>query len=381
MTQRSHPLIAKAVTHIIWSVEFFASLVPRLEFLRSDKHDTFATDYRHIFYNVNFVEQLSLYQVAGSIVHEVLHCSMLHNSRRGSRHPLLWNMACDYAINLIIDKIANLELPDGILLDHRFENMTAEQIYDILLQELSDPDSGEFIFILSGDLLPPAADKSQRAIDEQEWKAAVSHAVNAAKKAGKLPGGLENLFQPLLKPKLPWRQILENFLNIPQPSNRSWNRPNKKYLSRHIHLPTTKYDTTGDLVMAVDTSGSMNDSMVQVVLNQVAYVVSIIKPQSCTLIQHDAVITRTDKFDYTDEFPSGIKIHGRGGTDFHPVFKTVGEMDEPPSALILLTDGYGPWPVEAPDYPVLWILVDSPELEEQISYGEVACINSSNEHL
>ena len=236
---------------------------------------------------------------------------------------------------------------------------------------------------MEGDLLPPdSADPTQTNIDEQEWKAAVSHAANAAKAAGTLPGGLEAMFEPMLKPKLPWRQILENFLNTPLPSDRSWNRANKRYLSRRLYLPTITYSMTGDLVDSVDISGSMDDRMVQVVLDQVAYVTSIIKPKSTTLLQHDAKITNVQTFDYNDEFPSGIKIHGRGGTNFIPVFEWVEEnLEDPPSALILLTDGYGPWPVDPPDYPVLWILIDSPELEKDIPYGEVALIDSTEEHL
>jgi len=396
MTQQTHPMIAKAITHIIWSIEFFASLAPRLEFMRMPQwlemqmkaagmRPTMATDYRRVFYDVDFVESMTLYEVAGCIIHEILHCALLHNSRRGSRDPAIWGQAADYAINLVIDKIANVSLPQGVLLDHRFEGMSAEKIYDILVKE--DETNGGMHSkggqTMEGDLLPPdSSDPSQQNIDEQEWKAAVSHAANAAKSAGTMPGGLEELFEPLLKPKLPWRQILENFLNTPLPSDRSWSRANKRYLSRRLYLPTITYSMTGDLVDSVDTSGSMDDRMVQVVLDQVAYVTSIIKPKSTTLLQHDATITDVQTFDYNDEFPSGIKIHGRGGTNFIPVFEWVEEnLDEPPSALILLTDGYGPWPVDPPDYPVLWILIDSPELEKDIPYGEVALIDSSQEHL
>jgi predicted metal-dependent peptidase len=386
MSQQVHPLISKAVTHIIWSIEFFASLVPKLEFVaitgdRAQQVPTLATDYRHVYYNVEFIENCTLYQVAGCIIHEVLHCAMLHNTRKGTRDPRLWNIACDYAINLIIEDIPNLTLPPGCLLDTQYAGMSAEQIYAKLLEDGGNDTIKIETFTLEGDILDPETSDTDTTMDEQDWKASVAHAANEAKKAGTMPGSLEAFFQPLLKPKLPWRQILENFLNHPVPGNRSWNRMNKRYLPRRIKLPTIRYEQTGDFAMAVDTSGSMSDHMIQIVLNQVAYVVSIIKPKSCMLIQHDADVHEPIyRFQYDDSFPRDINITGRGGTDFRPVFDFVEqEFDELPSALILLTDGYGPWPEQEPEYPVLWILVDSPELEGQIPYGEVAVIDSSTE--
>jgi predicted metal-dependent peptidase len=84
-------------------------------------------------------------------MHEVLHIMLQHNRRRGHRDPELWNIACDYVINLILkhleeeshnqtsskaDNLVNLgisEIPDGyILLNSMFENMLEEEVYSQL---------------------------------------------------------------------------------------------------------------------------------------------------------------------------------------------------------------------------------------------------------
>ena len=62
--------------------------------------------------------------------HEVMHPALQHHVRRSGRDPRRWNEACDYVINpLLLD--AGLSLPDGVLVDHRFRSMSAEQIYNL----------------------------------------------------------------------------------------------------------------------------------------------------------------------------------------------------------------------------------------------------------
>jgi predicted metal-dependent peptidase len=47
-------------------------------------------------------------------------------------------------------------------------------------------------------------------------------------------------------------------------------------------------------------------------------------------------------------------VKGGGGTDFRPAFKWMEENDVVPDVLLYLTDGYGTFPEEAPEYPVIW---------------------------
>jgi predicted metal-dependent peptidase len=55
-----------------------------------------------------------------------------------------------------------------------------------------------------------------------------------------------------------------------------------------------------------------------------------------------------------------IRPVGGGGTDFGIIFQYVQKkmQEEPPASIIILTDGYAPFPKEsvAMDIPVLWII-------------------------
>lgn len=60
-----------------------------------------------------------------------------------------------------------------------------------------------------------------------------------------------------------------------------------------------------------------------------------------------------------DEFMA-IRPKGGGGTRFDIIFKYVAEQmaEEPPVSIVILTDGYAPYPKErlALGIPVLWII-------------------------
>jgi predicted metal-dependent peptidase len=126
--------IQKARTLLLLDHAFFGALIFKLKPVQSRQISTMATDGKSLFFNPRFLEEIAPEQLIGTLAHEVMHPALGHHTRRGDRDPKLWNMACDYAINpILID--AGLKLPDGILNDRRFRNMSAEQIYNILAQE------------------------------------------------------------------------------------------------------------------------------------------------------------------------------------------------------------------------------------------------------
>ena len=78
-----------------------------------------ATDGSRIVYNPAFVDELKPAELEGTLAHEVLHCALGHQCRRGQRDPELWNEAADLAINPIL--IGNgFTLPAGALIEPEF---------------------------------------------------------------------------------------------------------------------------------------------------------------------------------------------------------------------------------------------------------------------
>jgi predicted metal-dependent peptidase len=126
--------IQRARTTLLLDHPFFGTLLFRLGARSRTSIETMATDGVSLFFNPKFVETLSTAELIGTLVHETMHPALQHQTRRGSRNPKRWNMACDYAINpLLVD--AGLTLPKNVLLDDRFRGMSAERIYNLLEAE------------------------------------------------------------------------------------------------------------------------------------------------------------------------------------------------------------------------------------------------------
>ena len=63
---------------------------------------------------------------------------------------------------------------------------------------------------------------------------------------------------------------------------------------------------------------------------------------------------------------------GGGGTDFRPFFAALGQQHNPHerSVCVYLTDGYGDFPAEPPELPVLWVVTPGGRALETFPFGE-----------
>jgi len=70
---------------------YFAGLILMSEVLLSDATPTACTDGKRILLNPGFIDGLRGEEIDGLLVHEVLHCALLHVPRRGVRDAKRWN--------------------------------------------------------------------------------------------------------------------------------------------------------------------------------------------------------------------------------------------------------------------------------------------------
>lgn len=89
-----------------------------------------------VFYNENFIEKLSISEIAGCLFHEISHLFLGHTSERYENYDkTLWNIATDYVVNDILKNHSNLPLLEGALYNPQFKGMCAEEIYKLLKNE------------------------------------------------------------------------------------------------------------------------------------------------------------------------------------------------------------------------------------------------------
>jgi predicted metal-dependent peptidase len=373
--------LQKARTTLLLDHPFFGSLLFRLKGRESRSIKTMATDGMSLFYNPDFVDTLNAATLCGVLAHEVLHPGLQHHVRRSGRDPKRWNEACDYAINpILLD--AGLHLPEGVLVDDRFREMSAEQIYNQLQteteQEPSQPDdaqkaggdgaasshgcadgSGALSAPVTeggiGQVLdaPVAAEETPTAEEQaREWSVAVNQAVTLARQAGKVPAGIERTLDGAAEAAVDWRELLRRAWSETTPADYSWMRPNRRHIWAGLYLPGVVREGVGEVAIAVDCSGSVNSRQLRLFEAEVHSILEGQRPRRVYVLYFDAVVHKVETF----EAGQCVSLNpvGGGGTEFGPCFEWLDEHDVRPQTLIFLTDLYGSFPDSEPAYPVLW---------------------------
>lgn len=367
-------IFSNARAHLVLNHPFFATLALYLEPVSTDDIKTAATDGCRLLYNPKWLEELktqySLSTVSAIIAHEVMHCALNHLTRRGARDSKLWNYAADYAVNLILCE-AGFRLPQGALLDRSYKDMSTEQIYEQIAQKSAEQGS----FNPNGDIMDDHSmwqklgcgiNGNQNACNgsgafspgsakaiEEEWKARIAAAVQAARSQGKLPLGLERLVDALLKPHIPWKEVLADYMERVC-REYVWGPFDRRFTHSSTYIPSTGRDGLNEIVVALDTSGSVSQKELSQFLAEVKAIADI-GANVLHIVFCDASVGSWHTVELGEDLPQ-IKITGGGGTDFRPVFEAVEKNGINPSVLIYYTDGYGSFPEKQPDYPVLWVV-------------------------
>jgi predicted metal-dependent peptidase len=330
---------------------FYGCLALRLVLEEDNNVQTAMTDGRTLKYNTNFINMLDHIELVGVLVHEVNHIVLKHCWRRGQREKMKWNVAADYAINIMMLD-AKFTLPEGCLYDEAFRDMAAEEIYAKLPDDDTNVQSGtgkQDPGNCGGVMDAPTQEQAEEL--EQEWKSAISQAVQVAQ--GKVPNGLKRYVNQLLNPEVPWTHLLRDFVELTARNDYNWTRPNRRYMGSGIVLPSLLSDELPEVVVAVDTSGSIAAEE----LNRFAAEISGVLEAYDTKVHVmycDSAVHKTECFERND-FPIKLSPMGGGGTDFRPVFAEVEKQNLTPCCLIYFTDLWGSFPDRAPEYPVMWV--------------------------
>lgn len=337
--------LTRARTGLVLDAPFFGMLALRLQLVEEPKIPTAAVDGKHIFYNPEFIAKQSYEETKTLIGHEVMHCVFEHIGRRGDREPRRWNQAGDFVINdVLVD--SGFTPIKGWLHNRAYAGMTTDHVYEMLPP--NDGNGG------AGDPLDDCQDGApdDATVNNVDWKIATVQAAQAAQAMGKLPGKLARFIDELTNPKVDWRAMLQRFISETSKNDYSWQRPNERFLGQGFYLPTLHSETMGEIVVAIDTSGSIDQATLNAFGSEIKAIVQTSRPSKTIVIYCDSDVNHVDEFGPNDELH--FEMHGGGGTAFKPVMDYVTENNITPVCLVYLTDLYGDHKFAAPDYPVLW---------------------------
>jgi len=360
MANESRERISKAMTALVLDHAFFAALALRLKIVETHICETGYVNGEEIGYNPDWIKTLRDKQIQGFLAHEVMHLAMTHHTRMNDRDHGWWNIAGDFAINNIL-KEAGMELPDTVCIDPKYKNMSAEEVYDVVYDSTKSPNGPKHDPGGCGGVKPMKGKGSKKPSpneikkEEEDWKIATIAAANAAKQQGELPGHLRSFVKELKAPKLDWREILREFVEVAAKNDYTWKAPNRRYMQNGIILPSLLSKELGTAVIAVDTSGSVSKSELEQFAGEISSILEEYNDITIRVIYCDTKVAHTEEF-HSSDLPINLKLHGGGGTNFKPPFDWVRKnLDETPTCLLYFTDLECSSYPKDPGYPTIWI--------------------------
>ena len=354
---------------LLLRASFFGNLATRLTLTNADEWcPTAATDGRRFYYNTRFINLLKPKEIEFLFGHEVLHCVYDHFGRRGDRDPMLFNIANDYCVNADLKKHRVGEFITSVpcLYDAKYQDMSSEEIYDILYENAEKIDISDLIDKMLDEHLDgegngeggqdgdgkengkgrPKLTPEERQQIKDEIKEAVLAAAAASDGAGNLPAGVRRIIEDMTAPKMNWRELLRMQLESTIKSDYTWLRNSRRGWHMDAVMPGMKLDPMIDIAVSIDASGSMGDRMLKDFLAEVAGIMEQFPNYRIHVLSFDTQVYNPQQFNSENlEDITGYEIMGGGGTDFDCVFEYFKANEIEPKRHIMFTDGYpaGSW--------------------------------------
>lgn len=377
---------------------FFAALALFVDVRFTEEVAIAATDGRLLFFHPKGYGDLKPAERDAVFLHELLHAALLHPSRRGVREPELFNIAADIVVNGMVAAEESVALPKGAIRDTKLEHLSVEEIYELLqkkakaklpslpLADLLKPgsmgsgteqeegeeeDNGEGQEGGDGGGHDPAGelhDLHDRSALEAHWKQAIQQAkvLASSKGQGSLPAGMQRHLGEIAEPQIDWRSQLWRYL-VRTPTD--FSGFDRRFLHRGLYLDHLEGESV-QVFVCIDTSGSIYDEHLSLFIGEVSGILSSYPMLDCRLWYADADCYGPYTISGICEMP---RPEGGGGTDFRPFFKAAMEAwsGDQEAVCVYLTDGNGDFPEEAPQLPVLWVIMPGGLPSEFIPYGEI----------
>ena len=379
----------------------------------SDDIPTACTNGRDELYGRAFVDSLTDAELRFLILHECYHKMYRHLTTWKHLHDKnhgIANQACDYNIN---GKLVDENKDDGFatmprdadgkymgLFDEKFREgngwMDTAKIFSILDDGNDDGEGdGEGGNESGGDDSQGTSCAQGQGFDEHDWEGANELSDEETKElekdidiairqgsmaAGKLGNNGNRNLDELMQPQVDWREVLREFVQTTCTGSdySTWKRPNRRYIGADIYMPSGITERIDELVLAIDTSGSISDTAVALFLSEVQSICTTVKPEKVRVLYwgHEVVGDEVYELNELDTLVKSTKVRGGGGTDVECVTAYMDEHKISPQAAIILTDGYlfgdwGKWVC-----PTLWCVLDNKSATPDT--GKVVHIQSSN---
>ncbi len=174
--------------------------------------------------------------------------------------------------------------------------------------------------------------------------------INAGKQAGNVPAGLLRWAQDVLEPKVDWRRALAAELrkavaDTAGAVDYTYRRPSRRAAAvGNVVLPALRRPVP-EVAVVCDTSGSMSDDLLSASLAEVQGLLSALGlARSLRVLACDTAAGPAQRVSSARQ----VELVGGGGTDMGTGIAAAARLRPRPAVIVVLTDGYTPWPDDPP---------------------------------
>lgn len=343
-------------------------------------------------------------KLRGLILHENLHVALKQIPRHKDLqedHKLL-NYAMDFVVNDIIknteghtgySKEPLVLLPDGALYHPMFHDWAVRKVYNYLKQRKDELDKAdekgeqpkscpEQDKSSSGGEGETDIDEALRGMDKEmdghrfgevtemdaeQLKKLEGEIDKALRQGGMLAGRMgatvPRVIGDMLEPTVDWREVLREFVQSAMrgKDEYTWRKMSKPYLANDMYIPSMHSETMGELVVAIDTSGSIDNEQISEFASELASICEVCSPEKVRVLWWDTMVHGEQVFqgNYQD-IGKMLKPLGGGGTHVGCVSDYMIKNSVNAEVLVIFTDGYVErdikWEVTA---PTMWFVTQN----------------------
>ena len=187
---------------------------------------------------------------------------------------------------------------------------------------------------------------------ENDWKEAAQRAANEIKgEPGSAWGKLKSTIEGLYKVSTDWKRDLKYVVGKSvNDAEKRQAYANKNILAAQGRITRTdkdKFDNMDYMIALIDSSGSMSDDQLKMVLSETYALAQAKKPVKLIVIQCDTKIQEIKEYKSLKDLKKDTvhaTVKGRGGTDFNAFWQLLKTdrrfRSKRPDLIMLFTDGY-----------------------------------------
>ncbi|WP_433515055.1 vWA domain-containing protein [Nonomuraea sp. CA-143628] len=338
---------------------YLASALYSLTVVPTSGVPTMAVD-RHwrCYVSPAFVAATPVPELAGVWIHEVSHVLRDHHGRADrlpatdQRDRLRVNVAQDCEINddLLADGLA---LPEGRVEPGTF-GLTAGRLFEEYLPRLppsaacSDCGSGAHGSPGDWEITGDGGPGGVSTVESEALRRHTAEAMRAHQRnRGSLPAGWQRWAEQILEPTVDWRRVLAGAVReavawAAGAVDYTYHRPSRRTAAlRGIVLPSLRRPLPV-VAIVIDTSGSMGEDELAAALAEVTGVLREVGVggNRVTVLACDADVQTAARVTSAQQ----VNLAGGGGTDMRVGISAALALPERPGVVIVLTDGFTPWP-------------------------------------